>query len=98
MQPLNLNRELVQKLLRVLHEHDDQCKESMVAAQYLAAVVGLLIGNSDRSPDEKQEIIKEINAFSLHVLNDFIERQPQPPAPPPADPSKAFGIWKPPGA
>lgn len=97
MEPLNLSRELVQGLVRVLHGHDERCQTDVtLAAQYLAAVVGLLVGNTNRPDDEKREIMKEINAFSEYVLNDVIGQAR--PSPPPADPAKAFGIWKPPSA
>ena len=96
MQPLNLSRELLQNLVRVLHEHDEQCQDSMISAQYLAAVVGLLVGNVDRPTAEKEEILSELNAFSQHVLQDVIGEAESRPAPPPVDPAKAFGIWKPP--
>lgn len=99
MQPINLNRELVQQLMRVLNEHDDQCQDTLVSTQYLAAVVGLLVGSIDRPSAEKEELLREINAFSGHVMNDVINQaQQQQPEPPAADPAKAFGIWKPPSA
>lgn len=98
MEPINLSRDLVQSLMRVLHEHDAQCQDTLVSAQYLAAVVGLLVGNINREPSEKEEILREINSFSQHVLGDVMSQAQQRPAPPAADPSKAFGIWKPPGA
>ena len=98
-QPINLNRELLQELMRVLRGHDDQCQDTMVSAQYLAAVVGLLVGNLNRPPPEKEELLREINAFSGHVMNDVIgQAQQERPEPPAADPAKAFGIWKPPSA
>ena len=98
-QPINLTRELLQELMRVLHEHDAQCQDTLVSAQYLAAVVGLLVGNINRPPAEKEELLSEINAFSGHVLSDVMKQaQEQRPEPPAADPAKAFGIWKPPSA
>ena len=98
MQPINLSRDLVQELMRTLNEHDAQCQDTMISAQYLAAVVGLLVGSLDRPPDEKEELLKEINAFSGHVMNDVMKQAQQKPEPPAADPAKAFGIWKPPSA
>lgn len=98
MEPINLNRELVQKLMRVLNEHDTQCEDTLISAQYLAAVLGMLVGSIDRPPEEKDELLREINAFSRHVMNDIMNQAQQRPAPPAADPSKAFGIWKPPNA
>ena len=98
MQPINLSRELVQKLMHALSEHDTQCQDTMISAQYLAAIIGLLVGNINRPSDEKEELLREINAFSGHVMNDVMDKAQQQPAPPAADPAKAFGIWKPPSA
>ena len=98
MQPINLTRELVQSLMRVLNEHDPQCQDAMISAQYLAAVIGVLVGNTDRPLAEKEELLREISAFSGHVLSDVNDRARQRPSPPVADPAKAFGIWKPPSA
>ncbi len=97
-QPINLNRELVQKLMHVLNEHDAQCQDTMISVQYFAAVAGLLVGSLNRPDSEKEELLSEINAFSGHVMNDVMNQAKQRPAPPAADPSKAFGIWKPPSA
>ena len=98
MQPINLSRELVQKLMHVLNEHDAQSQDTLISAQYLAAVLGVLVGSIDRPSEEKEELLREINAFSGHVMNDIMNQAQQRSAPPAADPSKAFGIWKPPSA
>ena len=95
MSSLNLSRDLLQNLMRLLEEHDEQAKEPLVAAQYLSALIGLLVGNQQRSDSEKQELLNELHSFSDHVCQDVSGRKPPPP--PAADPSKAFGIWKPPG-
>ena len=98
MQPINLSRELMQKLMHALSEHDAQCQDTMISAQYLAAVIGLLVANVNRPTPEKEELLSQINAFSGHVMNDVINQAQQQPEPPAADPAKAFGIWKPPSA
>ncbi len=97
MEPLNLTRELVQNIMRVAHQHDERCqKDPLVAAQYLSALVGLLVGNEQRSDGERRELLSELHAFSEHVMRDVTGEAR--PSPPPVDPDKAFGIWKPPGA
>ena len=98
MEPINLNRDLVQALLHTLSEHDAQCRDTMISAQYLAAVIGLLVANVQRPLSEKEEMLKQINMFSEHVMSDVIKQEQQRPEPPAADPAKAFGIWKPPSA
>ena len=96
MKPLNLNRELVQNLMRMLSAHDAQAQDPKIAAQYLAALIGLLIGNERLPPDGKRELLRELSAFAEQVLADVLGQQEARPPPPPADPAKAFGIWKPP--
>lgn len=98
--PLNLSRELVQNLMRVLQQHDERARDPRFGAQYLAAVIGLLVGNDPRPSAQKRELLDELTAFSGHVLDDVLAqteaRAAARPAPPAADPEKAFGIWKPP--
>ena len=97
MKPLNLNRELVHNVMRVLEEHDDQARDPRIAAQYLSALTGLLIGNEKLPPEARREMLEELSAFSAKVLSDVLGQQAERPAPPAVDPAKAFGIWKPPG-
>ena len=95
--PLNLSRELVQNLMRVLQQHDERARDPRFGAQYLAAVIGLLAGNGSGAPAQKRELLDELAAFSGHVLDDVLaQAEARAPAPPAADPAKAFGIWKPP--
>ena len=94
--PLNLSRELVQSLMRALQQHDERARDPGLAAQYLAAVTGLLVGNAPPPPAQKRELLDELAAFSRHVLEDVLARAEARPAPPAPDPEKAFGIWKPP--
>ncbi len=96
MEPLNLSRELVQSLMSALQQHDARCEDPMIAAQYLAAVMGLLVGNTPIEAEGKREAMDELSAFAQHVLGDVLEQTQQRAAAPAADPSKAFGIWKPP--
>ncbi len=95
---INLSRELVKELLSSLCEHDDQCQDTVIAAQYFAAVIGLLIANVDQPASERKELLKQINEFSEHVLKDVSDKSRPRTPPRPADPAKAFGIWKPPSA
>lgn len=94
--PLNLSRELVQDLMRALQRHDERARDPRLGAQYLAAVIGLLVGNDPRPAAQKRELLDELTAFSGHVLDDVLARAEARPAPPAADPEKAFGVWKPP--
>ena len=86
---LHLTDALAQELLRNLREHDAKCGDDLIACQYLAAVIGYLIGNQQFDPRRKQEFAEELSQFIQHVIRDLAQQ------PPPPDPDKAFGIWKP---
>ena len=94
--PLNLSRELVQNLMRVLQQHDERVRDPRFGAQYLAALMGLLVGNDPRPAAQKRELLDELTAFSRHVLDDVLAQAEAQAAPPAPDPDKAFGVWKPP--
>ena len=95
---LKLSQPLVQKLLQDLCANDPECKNEMVACQYLAAVIGYLVGAQNFSAEQKKEMTDELTAFVHHVMTDVANQQVTPqqqqtPASP--DPSQAFGIWRP---
>lgn len=96
MSELQLSAKLVSDLQAVITEHDASATDPGVASQYLAAVVGFMLGQQEMPAKQKSEIIENLGAFIKHVADD-VENQsrqatPQPSAPPPQE---AFGIWKP---
>ena len=94
MSQLNLSNELINEILNSITKHDDQAKSNtLVCAQYLSAILGLLLGNEKIPDDKKKELLNELNAFSHHVLTDVISNAQQ--KAPTADPEKAFGVWRP---
>ena len=94
MSQLNLSNELINEILNSISKHDDQAKSNiLVCAQYLSAILGLLIGNENIPDDKKKELLNELNAFSHHVLEDVIgNAQQKAPVP---DPGEASGVWRP---
>jgi len=96
MAQLQLSPQLVTDICAILEKADSNAADSGVASQYLSAIIGYLLGQQDMPMSEKQDIINELSAFSMHVVKDVDQqRQPQAPAatqPPTGD---AFGIWKP---
>lgn len=95
MSQLKLSSQLVQQLQNVLIENDESASDPGVASQYLAAVVGYLLGQQDMPADQKTDILNELSAFMQHVADD-ISSQRSAPKPPAAPQQEAFGIWKPP--
>lgn len=93
MDKLQLSGELVVALQRVLAENDGRARDSFIAVQYLAAVLGFMVGREDIPTGRKLEIHDELFALARHVLDDvdgsMQARKPQ---------GEAFGIWKPDGS
>ena len=92
MSELKLSDELIESIQNILVQNDERCSDTGIAVQYLAAILGYVLGNQKMPHNEKQEFLEQLFAFSQHVLDDVGGGQDQP-APPP--PQEAFGIWKP---
>lgn len=86
-----LSQQLVEDIKSVLANHDGRAKDDLITTQYLAALVGLILGNQQMSADKRRELLQDLNAFSEHVMQQIEQQQVQQ-APPPQD---AFGIWRP---
>ena len=91
MDQLRLSKELVNKIQQVLVDEDERTKNPLLASQYLAAVIGFIVGNCDLPEGEKNEVMNELNAFSKYVYNDISEKKQVAVSPK----GEAFGIWKP---
>lgn len=99
MSQLKLSAQLVEQMQQMLVQHDESASDPGVASQYLAAIVGFLLGQQDMPADRKQEILEELGAFMKHVADDVEKQRSQAAPPPPArPPQEAFGIWKPPAS
>lgn len=91
MSELQLSHEMIRAVQDVVVARDPQAEDSGVTAQYLSAIIGVLLGSQDMPKATKKEILEQLYAFSEHVMAD-IEEQRQP-ARPAAE--EAFGIWRP---
>lgn len=90
MAQLQLSDQLIQSLHSVLQQHDEQARDSGVAAQYLAAALGFTVATLNMATGERRELLEELGAFAQHVRQD-VERQMQSQAPA----EDAFGVWRP---
>ncbi|MBT8112502.1 MAG: hypothetical protein KJO81_12170 [Gammaproteobacteria bacterium] len=91
MDQLKLSRELIEKIEKVLVEEDERAKNPLLAGQYLAAIIGFIVGNHDLPSGEKNEIMNELNAFAKYVYDDITKQRQQTMQPV----GESFGIWKP---
>jgi hypothetical protein len=65
-----------------------------VVMQYLAAVMGYMLGSQRGMPAaERDEFMEELCGFARHVYQDLAQRQQQQPR---APSGQAFGYWVPP--
>ncbi|MBX2839731.1 MAG: hypothetical protein KTR35_22935 [Gammaproteobacteria bacterium] len=94
MSELQLSAQLVQQIQDVITKHDESASDPGVTSQYLAAIIGFLLGQQAIPEQQKTEIIENLGAFMKHVADD-VAKQSQQKAPPPPPPQDAFGIWKP---
>ena len=66
-----------------------------VVMQYLAAVVGYMLGNQRGMSDADREgFLDELCGFMRHVYQDVVQQQQQQQASPTS--GQAFGYWEPP--
>ena len=93
---LRLSKQLVDNIMNVVINEDSRAKDPFIGSQYLAAVVGYVVGTSAISDAEKKEIMDELSSFMHHVFEDVAQPAAAvAPAAPVAPPGSAFGIWKP---
>lgn len=88
MEQLRLSTQLVEELKGVLCAADERARNNVVTAQYLAAIIGYLVGQQQGlSTDDKQQLHEELSAFIKHVMDDVAQTTAQR--------QQAFGIWRP---
>ncbi len=90
MSQLQLSPQLVRQMHQHLADHDENADDPGVAAQYMAAIIGFLLGEQDMPEADKQDTLEQLFAFAQHVATDVSQQQT---ATPPKQ--QAFGVWKP---
>ncbi len=90
MSQLQLSPQFVRKMHQHLADHDANAQDPGVAAQYMAAVIGFLLGEQDMPESEIEDVLEQLFAFAQHVAKDVSQQQK---AAPPKQ--QAFGVWKP---
>ncbi|MDE0250667.1 MAG: hypothetical protein OXK72_06630 [Gammaproteobacteria bacterium] len=91
MDQLKLSKELIENIQRILVDADERAVNPLMAGQYLAAILGFIVGNHNLPSGEKNEIMNELVAFTKYVYEDVIRQRENTMRPQ----GEAFGIWKP---
>jgi 5,10-methenyltetrahydromethanopterin hydrogenase len=89
MSQLNLSIQLVDQMHEFLIQHDENAQDPGVAAQYLCAIVGCLLGKQEMPESQKEGILEQLMAFTRHVVKDVAQQVNAPPS------QAEVGIWKP---
>jgi len=95
MSELQLSDQLIEAITKTLTDHDQRASDEGIAVQYLAAIIGFVVGKQTFPAQDKKEFIEHLYAFSNHVLDDVSQDNQQATPPPQAPQQEAFGIWKP---
>ena len=91
MSEMQLSQDMIQSVQDIIVAQDPRARDAGITAQYLSAIIGVLLGSQSMPRADKLEILEQLTAFTQHVMED-IERQQQPATP---GPDAAFGIWRP---
>lgn len=99
-QELQLSVEMVRDIQERLKQADERAADPGVAAQYLAAVSGFLLGNISADTDKKKEFLRQLQDFAASVVDDVEAQNQMQQAQPAATAADAgttekSGIWKP---
>ena len=93
MADIQLSSQLFQDIQQAIQRQDPQADQNVVV-QYLAAVMGYMLGSRrDMGAEARDALLEELCGFAHHVYGD-VEQQQQQQAQKPA--GQAFGYWIPP--
>ena len=93
MTEIVLKPELIKGLQKVLVDYEPANEDPVLAAQYLAAVVGSIVATANIPKDQQDDILKQLLDFVKYVYDQ--QTQASAPAKQDNQPSEAFGKWKP---
>lgn len=103
-QELQLSIDMVRDIQSRLKENDERAADSGVAAQYLAAVIGFLLGQIKADTDDKKEFLRQLTDFAAGVIDDVEAQQEMQSAQPGAGTAggstsdePVSGVWTPDG-
>lgn len=69
-QELQLSIDMVRDIQARLKENDERAADPGVSAQYLAAVIGFLLGQVKAETGDKKEFLRQLTDFAAGVIDD----------------------------
>lgn len=91
MSELNISSGLLEDIKSVLVKHDPSSDDGVSQAQYLAALLGLVVAEITAPEDKLRHLQRQLGDFAADVFEQQISLKQVPSAPP----AQAFGIWRP---
>jgi len=93
MADIQLSSQLFQDIQQAVQRQDPNADQAVVM-QYLAAVMGYMLGSQrDMRAEDRDALMDELCAFAHHVYGDLVQRQEQDTQ---RATGQAFGYWIPP--
>ncbi|MDQ7073820.1 MAG: hypothetical protein Q9O24_01365 [Gammaproteobacteria bacterium] len=72
MSQLKLSQTLVESIKQQLIDVDIRAQNSGISAQYLAAIMGILLADVDTNPQDRQALLNDLSQFSQGVMEDTV--------------------------
>lgn len=69
-QPMQISTELVNEVQAVIARHDPRAADPSVTMQYLAAILGIILGNRPATEEDKNEYLDQLSGFMRFVTED----------------------------
>ena len=69
-QPMQISTELVNEVQAVIAKHDPRAADPSVTMQYLAAILGIILGNRPATEEDKNEYLDQLSGFMRFVTED----------------------------
>lgn len=91
MGELNISADLVADIKSCLEQHDASAADGVSQAQYLAALLGVVVAEITAPEDKLRRLQQQLGDFAMNVF----EQQMAAKAVPSTPPAQAFGIWRP---
>jgi len=96
MADIQLSSQLFQDIQQAVQRQDPQADQNVVM-QYLAAVMGYMMGSQrDMSDADRDALMEELCGFARHVYGDLVRQQQQQQQQAQRPSGQAFGYWVPP--
>jgi len=76
--PMQISTQLVNDVQRVIADADPRAADPSVTMQYLAAIIGVILGNRPATSEDKADYVAQLEGFIRHVMEDVDGQRSDP--------------------